>query len=256
MLKALVFDVETVVDADMARRVLGEEDLSDEEAVHRVAGTREDGQQRAFPKPLYHRVVEIAVCLVQGDGTVAVLRPLSERDRGEHDERTLLEAFWHGLASWSAGKARLVTFNGRRFDIPVLVHRALLHGISPAPWWLGDYRKRYGESHVDLMDFLADFGSSVPLQQHEMAVMLGVPGKLGLSGGDVRQLWSEAKGEDIAAYCTCDVATLTLSFARVGPHAGWCTSEESERMEASVRERLAALAEGHALYRTFLRALD
>jgi predicted PolB exonuclease-like 3'-5' exonuclease len=250
MRRTILVDVETVVDADMARRVAGDKDLTDEDAMSLVAPRRADGSE-AFPKPLYHRVVEIAVCVLNGDGSVGTLKALSQST----DERELLRGFWAGLASHTGG-ARLVTFNGRRFDLPVLVHRALVNGVSPGPWWTGDYRHRYRDGHIDLMDFLSDFGASTVLSQHEMAAMLGVPGKLGVSGEDVRALWAAGRTADIAAYCACDVATLTLCFARVGVHAGWCTKEEVERIETGVRKTLEELAVVHSTYEAFLEALS
>ena len=234
-------------DADVARRVLGESDLTDSEALARVAPPRSGDEPYGFPKPLYHRVVAIAVCVVTADGTVETLRPLASAD-----ERSLLQGFWAGFAHRAPG-VRLVTFNGRRFDVPVLVQRALYHGVSPAALWREDYRQRFRESHLDVMDVLSDYGGSLSLSQHEMATMLSVPGKLGVGGADVQAMWSAGRHEDIAAYCTCDVATLALAFARLGVHTGWCRSEEAARIEQGVRSCLEAL--GHPLYQTFLAQL-
>lgn len=246
----LVFDTETVVDADMARRVVGDMELSDMDALTRVAPPRNEAETFSFPKPLYHRVVEIAVCVVTSEGKVETLKPL----RTTADERTLLHAFWGGFGR-HAGVARVVTYNGRKFDLPVLVQRALAHGVSPAPIYTGDYRQRFRDSHLDIMEVLSDYGTSMALSQHEMATMLGVPGKIGVDGGDVRTHWAEGKTADIAAYCTCDVVTLTLCFARMGVHAGWCTVNESKEIEAGVRNALEGLAGGHHLYQTFLDSL-
>ncbi len=250
MRPALVFDVETVVDADMARRVLGQPQLTDAEALPLVAPPRGAEEAFGFPKPLYHRVVEISVCAVAGDGTIEVLRPLNSGN----DERVLVHGFWAGFAHRLPG-VRLVSYNGRRFDVPVLVQRALGHGLSPAAIWRDDYRQRFRDSHLDIMDVLSDYGSSTPLSQHELATMLGIPGKLGVAGSDVRRLWAEGRGQDIAAYCTCDVATLTLAFARIGSVAGWCSQTEADRMQEGVRTSLEVLAAGHPLYTDFLAAL-
>ncbi len=249
MRPALVFDVETVVDPDMARRVLAKPDLTDAEAMPLVAPPRSEGEAFGFPKPLYHQVVEISVCVIGPDGSVDVLRPL-----GGGDEAQLLQNFWAGFAH-RAPAVRLVTYNGRRFDMPVLVQRAIWHGVSPAALWRGEYRQRFREAHLDVMDVLSDYGSSTPLSQHELATMLGIPGKLGVDGGDVRQLFAEGRSQDISAYCTCDVATLTLAFARLGPVAGWCSPVESESIVQGVRGALEALGESHPLYGHFLATL-
>lgn len=247
----LVFDSETVPDPDTARRVLGDGDLSDEEALARVLPARADGQ--GFLKPLYQRVVAVAVAWIDETGDVRQFKPL-DAAKGEGE---LLGAFWDGFARLVAARppARLVTFNGRGFDLPVFVQRGLIHGVSPAAWWNGDYRQRFRDSHIDLMDVLRDYGSSPALSQQEVATMLGLPGKLGVAGADVHALWRAGRLEDVAAYCACDVATLTLSFARVGVHAGWLTEEERRRVEAGMRRELALLAPTHHLYAAFLEAL-
>jgi chromosome partitioning protein len=54
----------------------------------------------------------------------------------------------------------IVTWHGRCFDIPVILHRSLLHGVSAAPWFqtIGSrydgYAYRYGHRHIDLMDVI------------------------------------------------------------------------------------------------------
>lgn len=250
MRPALIVDVETVVDADMARRVLGQSDLGDDAAMALVAPPRAADDVHGFPKPLYHRVVEISVCALAGDGTVEALRPLGP----QQDERALLHGFWSGFGRRAPG-VRLVTYNGRRFDVPVIVQRSLLHGLSPAALWRDDYRHRFRDSHLDVMDVLSDYGGSPALSQHEAAALVGAPGKLGVAGDDVRQLHAEGRHEDIAAYCTCDVATLTLLFTRLGAHAGWCSASEREGIEQGLRDALAALADRHALYGRFLDAM-
>ena len=243
----LVFDSETIADPDMARRVAGDAQLSDEEALARVAPPRQEGEAYGFPKPLYHRVVEIAVCVVTAEGRVETLKPLATGA----DERALLQAFWSGFGH-HATASRIVSFNGRRFDVPVLVQRALSLGVSPAPLFLGDYRQRFRDSHLDLMEILSDYGTSMSLSQHEAATMLGVPGKIGVDGGEVRGMWAEGRTEDIAAYCTCDVATLTLCFARLGVHTGWCSAVEAAEIESGLRSALTSLSEAHAMYQAFL----
>ena len=245
----LVFDTETVVDADMARRVVGDMGLPDADGLARVAPPRNDGEAFSFPKPLYHRVVEVAVCVVTSEGKVETLKPLGPAA----DERTLLQAFWGGFGRHSG--TRLVTYNGRKFDVPVLVQRALANGVSPAPIYAGDYRQRFRDSHLDVMEVLSDYGSSLALSQHEMATLLGVPGKLGVDGEDVRQLWADGKTDDIAAYCTCDVATLTFCFARLGVHTGWCTAQEAAEIESGLRSAIDDLAQSHRLYRSFREGL-
>jgi predicted PolB exonuclease-like 3'-5' exonuclease len=106
-------------------------------------------------------------------------------------EEQLLRGFWH---RFERDKPRVVTWNGRGFDLPVRVQRAFVYGI-PANYWhraghrFTGYRHRYGvESHCDLMDALADHGASMALKLEEAAVALGLPGKIGGHLSEVRDM--------------------------------------------------------------------
>lgn len=251
MRPVLAFDIETVPDVRTARRSIGaSDDVSDTEVLARLAPPKTDGEAFGFLKPLYHQIVEVSVCVIGSKGNVAALMPL-----GPADESAVLARFWSGFGRQAAATARIVTFNGRHFDVPVLTQRALLNDVSPAPIFTIDYRKRFKDGHIDLMEVISDYNSSIALSQHEMAVMLGIPGKVGVDGGDVGTLWARGKQDDIAAYCTCDVATLALGYARIGTHAGWCSQEESARIEAGVREKIEDLGKTHKLYRFFLKEI-
>ena len=78
----------------------------------------------------------------------------------DYTERQLVEGFFQYFERL---KPRLVTYNGRSFDLPVLRYRAMLHGVS-APW-LYQSGGRYNSYlywydtkwHCDLMDVLSDF---------------------------------------------------------------------------------------------------
>lgn len=242
MRPSLVLDIETIPDDPFYRQVHPE-----------AQGGENTSEGRGLHKPLFHQVVAISVCYLGPDGGVEQLKALAP---GE-DEVVLLRHFWEGLARLAqVSPPRLITFNGRRFDLPVLVQRALLHGVAPTPYWQGEYRQRYRDNHLDLMDFLSDYGASTPLSQHELASLLGVPGKIGPSGEDVLPMWNAGHKDEIAAYCTLDVATLTLCFGRLGTFAGWTTAEETDRLSSTLRQHLEALAPSHPLYQAWLAAKD
>ncbi|MBX5465921.1 MAG: ribonuclease H-like domain-containing protein [Firmicutes bacterium] len=235
MRPALLVDIETVFDAALWQRGRPEAALPRDE--------------RSLPKPLYHQVVAVAVCHLGPDGSVAQFKFWT----GER-ETEVLGRFWEGFERlYAAAPAlRLVTFNGRRFDLPVLVQRALYRAIRPSWWWQSPYRMRYREDHLDLMDFLSDYGATVAMSQHELAVLLGVPGKLGVDGQAVQGLWESGQHELVAAYCACDVATLTASFARLGVLTGWCHPEEALRIETGLTEALRQQADHQPLLQAWL----
>lgn len=85
----------------------------------------------AFAKLPFHQVVAIAFveAAIERDEQVESFRLREVRSGGEvgYTERQLIEGFFQYFERL---KPRLVTFNGRSFDLPVLRYRAMLHGVS------------------------------------------------------------------------------------------------------------------------------
>jgi hypothetical protein len=137
------------------------------------------------------------------------------------DERELVQRFFDGLEKYTP---TLVSWNGSGFDLPVLSYRALKHGLSAARYWeVGDkdrdfrynnYLARYHWRHVDVMDVLSAYGASARASLEHMAQLLGLPGKLGMSGAEV---WPSFLRGDIAAirnYCETDALNTYLIYLR------------------------------------------
>lgn len=170
------------------------------------------GDPEAFPPPPYHMVTTAAwLTIDMGSTRVApgeVPVPPSASFGVAQGEIFALREVARILAS----KPRLVTFNGRRFDLPVLTMRSLKHQI-PQRALLGkdrgiDYLYRYRDDHTDVMDALSLSGAGVNASQHDVARMLGLPGKHVGSGAGVEAMTPEQE----AAYCLDDVAQLALIF--------------------------------------------
>jgi hypothetical protein len=109
------------------------------------------------PNPLWHRVVAISFVEARLEAVEGRERYLVAccRTGGEAgwDERRLLQAYRHDVAR---RKARVVTRNGRGFDLPVLRPRAMIHGLSAAGWfqgtskWEGDTPRHASDWHCGL----------------------------------------------------------------------------------------------------------
>jgi predicted PolB exonuclease-like 3'-5' exonuclease len=111
----------------------------------------------------------------------------------------------------------VVTWNGRGFDMPVITSRALKHGVS-MPWWFSDRHTRYRyspEGHLDLMDFLSDFGAAKSGRLDVYAKLVGLPGKVGVDGSQVAPMVHAGRIDEVNAYCLCDVAQTAALFLRV-----------------------------------------
>jgi predicted PolB exonuclease-like 3'-5' exonuclease len=84
-----------------------------------------------FPKPPFHQVVAIGFLSAQisrdGDAERFTLRELRCGGESRSSEAELVASFFGYIERL---KPRIVTFNGRAFDFPVLKYRAMLHGVS------------------------------------------------------------------------------------------------------------------------------
>src|SRR6202035_3449586 len=100
---------------------------------------------------------------------------------GGYSEEALGREFW-ARAERFAGC--LVTFNGRRFDFPVLELAALRYGIAAPTHFAegsGSARARYSsERHLDLFDYLTNFGASGGIRggMDPLLKMIGLPGTM------------------------------------------------------------------------------
>lgn len=261
----IVFDIETVVDADATRRLLDRPQLTDAEARDALAAYFLDKTEgrNDFPRQPYHQVVAIGYAQLVAEpgegGPELVLRRLACGGEVGSSERELLEGFF-GLIAKRA--PRLVTFNGRGFDVPVLKYRAMVHGLSCPRWFSeGDrwnnYDARYSDAyHLDLLEVLSDFGASARCSMHEVASAFAIPGKLDTAGGDVRTLYEAGDVTAIRNYCETDVCTTLLLFLRWQLFNGGLSEGAYARSLLGVRNYLAAEATARPHLAEFLAAWD
>ena len=243
-----VFDIETVPDVDTGRRLYDLEGLSDAEVANVMFHKRRQvtGESEFLPLHL-HRVVAISAVLA-APGRFRVWS-LGEEGDGEAE---IIRRFYDGIERFTPV---LVSWNGGGFDLPVLHYRSLLHGI-PAPryWETGDednsfrwnnYLSRYHARHTDLMDVLSGYQPRATARLDEVAVMLGLPGKMGMSGARV---WDSFQAGDLAGirnYCETDVLNTYLIYLRFELVRGRLQPAEYEARCEEVRPALAASGKPH-----------
>lgn len=209
-----VFDVETRVDKRLLNQVYFEgHGLTDEAAFQRY---REELQRRRdndfFPTTL-HVPISIAVGNIGDDYVLNAVENLALAD---YSEEKLVREFWTRAERFTGA---LVSFNGRRFDLPVLELAALRHGIA-APIHFGDgslARNRHSpERHFDLYDYLTNFGAvSLAGGMDLLLKMIGMPGKSGMDGSMVQEYFEGGRLDEIHRYCRNDVVQTYFLFLRI-----------------------------------------
>lgn len=224
-----VFDIETIPDTEAAYNLTGTEE-KDEQLLRKEL---EDyhleitAGKNSFLRQPFHKVVAISFLEAEiersGSEERYILKEVRSGGKENSSEKELLEGFFGYLAR---SKPRFVSFNGRTFDLPVLKYRAMKYGIS-APWLYhtGDKWNSYGSRysldwHCDLLEALSEFGASARIKLNEACSILGFPGKFGVDGGKVSEMFDEGKIKEIRDYCETDVLNTYLVYLRYMQHRG------------------------------------
>ena len=237
----LVFDIETVPDTAAGSRIWGLTGIGDDDQAKVMRAKRlEKTGYSDFIAHHLHRIVAISAALRSSDG----FKIWSIGDTNS-SEKELLERFFRGIEKF---EPVLVSWNGAGFDLPVIHYRSLLHSVSaPRYWEVGDtdrtfrynnFISRFHWRHIDLMDVLSGFQPRAGAPLHEIALLLGLPGKLGMKGSDVWDAYRSGQIDEIRNYCETDVLNTYLIYLRFEQIRGNLTGTELQREYDRVRGAL------------------
>ena len=250
------FDVEWIPDPKSAEILhdLPSAPGPGEEAAHSFealwASARKEGDapdSQPYLKTILCRIVSLAGILrEQAPGGKPSLKlislPLDPSDPLKSDEKTILTSF---MKSVGRRKPQLVGYNSAQSDVPILVQRAIVHGLPgfgfsdrPAKPWEGvDYfDARNSDYNLDLADAMGQFRDRPTL--HQAATLSGIPGKLEVSGASVSQMWLDGKLAQIVEYNECDAFTTHLLWARIAHFSGLLSTEQYQTEQKLVRDLL------------------
>ena len=166
----------------------------------------------------FHRVVSISAVMADGFGRFLRVSTLD----GEN-ERDKIAKFLTFIEDFNP---RLVSFNGRGFDLPMIMARAMCYDLSAAAYFetndrdnnkskWENYRSRYdGRFHLDLLDHISDFGAVRGLKLDHICASVGLPGKYDVHGDQVLQLYYAGEQAKIDEYCRSDVLNTYWLFLK------------------------------------------
>jgi predicted PolB exonuclease-like 3'-5' exonuclease len=237
----LVFDAESIPDGVLLSRVKYPDlELSPEEATRRAQDEARAASHTGsdFLPVSFHIPVAVCVARVGADFQLQAVRCL---DAPHFRTAEIVKDFWKGLAMY---QAKLVTFNGRSFDLPLLELAAFRYGIAAPFHFHGGTkgpRNRYNDGHhLDLMEFLTNYGASRLAGGLDLlSKLLGKPGKVEATGSQVYPLYCQGRLQTINEYCSFDVLDTYFVFLRTRVLTGELTLE---REQAVVRDAKAWLA--------------
>lgn len=255
MTPILVFDIETVPDVEGIRRLNDiDASLPDAEVHAWFAQQRRAATGSDFAPIHLQKIVAIACVLRRNDD----LRVWSVGEPSV-TEPDLIRRFFDGVEKFTP---QLVSWNGAGFDLPVLHHRALIHGVAAPRYWdwgdedrdfkFNNYLSRYHTRHIDLMDVLAGFQPRASAGLDAMAKLCGFAGKVGVGGAEVASAVAAGRIDDVRNYCECDVMNTYLLFQRFRLMRGELAAGEYAAEISLARERVGASDAPH--WKDFLAA--
>lgn len=195
-------------------------------------------REESFPPPHAHEIIAMAWL----DLDISMSNPAVPRF-GMTDGVSYVAHEKNMLVDFSAqmrDAAIIVGWNTRGFDLPVLSQRAFKYGLDWSWYYNEDtrYRYRYSESgpHIDLMDWLSDFGAAPKSKMGDFARLVGLPGKNLMSGANVAEQYNAGlRGKsNIQKYCFSDVVQTAVVFLRSRLHKGTINIEEYNAALASI----------------------
>jgi predicted PolB exonuclease-like 3'-5' exonuclease len=171
----------------------------------------------------------------------------------------IVRQFWRGVAHYN--RAKLVTFNGRGFDLPLMELAAFDHGC-PARDYFQTSRHRYNGNQIDLLDWLSNFGAcrlagglSMMAQRAAGGQQPGC-GKMDVAGDQVYAMHRAGRLREINDYCMFDTLDTYFVFLRTRVLLGEVTPEIERTLAGRARAWLEEKAREVPALRQYLDCWD
>jgi predicted PolB exonuclease-like 3'-5' exonuclease len=252
----LAFDIESVADGNLISKIrYPGENLEAVAAIERYRQELRDQYDSDFIPYTFHVPVSVAVGKISADYRLIDVTVLDEPQFRPH---VITEHFWRGWDKYR--RPTLVSFNGRTFDLPLLELAAFRYGLSVPGWFnvtaksFEQYRNRYNlDSHIDLQEILTNFGSTRFNGGLNLAAnLLGKPGKMGVQGHMVQDMFYEGQLAQINDYCRCDLLDTYFVFLRTRVLFGKLTLDEEQGLIAQTKSWLMKRADQSVAYQAYL----
>ncbi len=259
-----VFDIETIPDLRAAKNLLDLPNADTEElrsALTKYHLDLTDGKNSFLRQP-FHQIIAVSFleATIERDFSgQEIYNIIDIRSGGDliATETDLVKGFFAHLKK---NFSRLVSFNGKNFDMPVLKYAAMKHEVDAA--WLyksGDkwnnYNQRYSlDWHCDLAEAFSDFGASAKVKMNELCAAFNLPGKIGVDGSQVMGMYDEGRLPEIRNYCETDVINTYLLYLVYQHHNGSISRDTFAKSKINLREFLEKNSAAKPHFAEFLAA--
>ena len=216
----VVFDIETIPDTSLASELCDIDkeaikNMTQMEIRKEMENYHVDNHNNGFLRQPFHRIACISFLTAKIDYSSGkeeyIFDQLESYSSFKSTEEEVVKDFW---ALLEEKKPRIISFNGRTFDINVLKCKALKYGLD-CGWYFNlggkfdGYEYPYSNSHFDLLYRYGQY------TLHEMCILLNIPCKLGVDGSRVAEYVDNGKYNEVREYCETDVLATYLVYLRM-----------------------------------------
>jgi predicted PolB exonuclease-like 3'-5' exonuclease len=221
-----VFDLETIPDFDFISQVLNMPDAPNDELLERASEELARNKSGFLP-PMYHQIVSWAGLWIENNG----LPKQKEAWHGAHEIEGL-KVLFDTLNTYK--DYGVIHHNGRGFDLPVIMYRALKHGLKlPVRLSHHDIKYRYSSWNIDLQDEFSNYGASSWPKLEHLGQLIGIQTKQTGKGNQVLEMYENDELEAIEHYCFEDVMCTYIVWL----HLKYTDGTIPEKLFTNLKER-------------------
>jgi len=221
-MKTIVFDVETIPDLEYGKKNMNLDGLSDEDIGRSMFFQQLQKKGDEFLPIDLHKIITIS-CIAEENGAI------------ELKSFTHLEHFINFIEDAD----HFVTWNGHRFDVPVISFRALIEHLVISNTLLDD------KHHTDLKAVLSNGNISLISGLDRVSKHLGLPGKAFHSGKVVWDLYVDNKMHEITQYCEADVLNTYLIYIHHQSTIGEISKNQLREKKETLKSFLSSSEHDH-----------
>ena len=222
-MKTIIYDIETIPDLDFGRKHMNLNGLSDEDI----------GRSMFFQQLQKHGNEFLPIDLQK----IIIISFVTEHNGHiELSSCTDVATFLDSIKDAD----HFVTWNGNRFDVPVLYFRAVLNNLA--------FNEKIFDKnhHTDLKALLSNGDVNSISGLDWVSKHLGLPGKSEHTGNAVWDLYLEKKIDEVVRYCESDALNTYLIYVQHQLSMGVINEQELNTKKDTLKKFLASQDNPHS----------
>ena len=222
-MKTIIYDIETIPDLDFGRKHMNLDGLSDEDIGRSMFFQQLQKYGNEFLPIDLQKVITISF-VTEHNGHIELSSCT--------DVATFLDSI--------KDADHFVTWNGNRFDVPVLYFRAVLNNLVVN-------EKIFDKNHhTDLKALLSNGDINSISGLDWVSKHLGLPGKSEHTGNAVWDLYLEKKIDEVVRYCESDALNTYLIYVQHQLSMGVINEQELNTKKDTLKKFLASQDNPHS----------